>query len=285
MRFLPLSFTCAFAVVSAAAQTPQPPGTGSPQTPSARGAGPSSQPRSTGTPPAVTVEVTDKSGNPVEGVSVGADGPVERSGNTGNDGTIVFRSMRPGNYRLRFEREGFTTLERDIVVRAGQPMSVSAALTAAPVTPSPVVPPPVSEPPPAPAKPPARNVDPRSLSIPDFLDKNLIGGGEPQKLTLLGCAEGGTARLLQIRDPLSNEQHADVDEILYVVAGAGVLHIRNQDVRLNPGHFVLVPRGIAHGLRREGRNPLITVSVLAGTPCSDLTASRTNATGVPGPRY
>jgi mannose-6-phosphate isomerase-like protein (cupin superfamily) len=283
MRFLPLSLTCALAVVTASAQTPQPPGTGSPQTPSSRGAGTGSQPRASGTL-AVTVEVTDKSGNPVAGASVGAAGPVDRSGNTGSDGAVVFRSMRPGNYRLRFEREGFTTLERDIVVRAGQPMSVSAALTAAPVKSAPVPPPPVSEPAPAPTKPPARNVDPRSLSIPDFLDKNLIGGGEPQKLTLLACAEGGTARLLQVRDPLNNEQHADVDEILYVVAGAGVLHIRDQDVRLNPGHFALVPRGMAHGLRREGRNPLIAVSVLAGTPCSDLAGSRDNATRAPGPR-
>jgi mannose-6-phosphate isomerase-like protein (cupin superfamily) len=284
MKFLPLSFTCAFAVASAAAQTPQPPAAGSPQTPPSRGAGAGSQSRGASTTLAVTVELTDRSGNPVGGASVGAAGPVDRSGNTGNDGTIVFRSMRAGNYRLRFEREGFTTLERDIVVRTGQPMTVSAALTAAPVKPTPTLPPPVATPPPAPAKPQARNVDPRSLSIPDFLDKNLIGG-EPQKLTLLACAEGGTARLLQVRDPLTNEQHEDVDEILYVVAGAGVLHIRNQDVRLNPGHFALVPRGIAHGLRREGRNPLIAVSVLAGAPCSELTASRDNVTGVPDPRH
>jgi mannose-6-phosphate isomerase-like protein (cupin superfamily) len=196
---------------------------------------------------------------------------------------IVFRSMRPGTYRLRFEREGFTTLERDVVVRAGQPMSVSAALTAAPVKPTPVLPPPVATAPTPPApKPAPRNVEPRELSIPDFLDRNLIGG-QPQKLSLLACAEGGTARLLQIRDPLSNEQHADVDELLYVVAGAGVLRIRNQDTRLNPGHFALVPRGIAHGLRREGRNPLIAVSILAGTPCNELAGSP-NATGVPDPR-
>jgi mannose-6-phosphate isomerase-like protein (cupin superfamily) len=106
------------------------------------------------------------------------------------------------------------------------------------------------------------------MSIPDFLDKNLIGG-EPQKSTLMACAEGGTARLLQVRDPLTDQQHPDVDEMIYVVAGNGVLRIRNQDTRLEPGFFALVPRSISHSLRRAGRNPLIVVSVFAGAACTD----------------
>jgi mannose-6-phosphate isomerase-like protein (cupin superfamily) len=255
---------------SASGQAPQPqtpqPQTPPPQTPPPRPQ--TSQPsRSVTSSSTLSVEVTNKSGNPVADVQVSSGGPVDRSGSTGQDGAIVFRSMRAGTYRLRFEREGFTTLEREVTIRAGQPLSVSVALTAAPVTPAPAPMPEPVAPPPV-AKPSTRVVEPRSLSIPDFLDKNLIGG-EPQKTTLLACAEGGTARLVQIREPLSDHQHADVDELMYVVAGAGVIRMRNQDTKMTPGFFVFVPRGIAHALRRDGRNPLIVVSAFAGTACNE----------------
>lgn len=219
-------------------------------------------------PLSLTVEVTDRSGNPLANVAVSMSGTLDRSGSTGGDGTVLFRSLRAGTYRLRFEHEEFTTLEREVVVRAGQPMGITAALTPAPPPPTPTEPPAPPEAP-APAETPerpARQVDPRSLSIPDFLDKNLIGG-EPQRTTLLACAEGGTARLLQVRDPLTNQEHTDVDEVLYIVAGAGVVRIRNQDTKVGPGHVTLLPRGVPYSVRREGRNPLIALSVLAGEPC------------------
>jgi mannose-6-phosphate isomerase-like protein (cupin superfamily) len=283
MRLLPFFFTGVLGLTAAvAAQTPQPqtPPPQQPQQPATPGAthakppGPAGATAQRGTSTAsttLTVEVTDKTGNRVGDVHVALGGPVDRSGVTGTDGAIVFRSVRQGTYRLRFEREGFTTLERELMVRAGLPSGVSVALTAAPVVkPAPAPPPPVAVPPPT--KPPSRAVEPRSLSIPDFLDRNLIGGGEPQKLTMLACAEGGTARLLQVRDPLNEEEHAEVDEMIYVVAGGGVLRIRNhQDTKIGPGFFALVPRGLAHSLRREGRNPLIVVSVFAGSPCNEPT--------------
>ena len=113
-------------------------------------------------------------------------------------------------------------------------------------------------------------MEPHSLSIPDYLDKNLIGS-EPVKTSLLACADGGTAVLLQVREPLNDLQHAEADEILYVVAGAGILRMRNQETKMAPGHFALVPRGVSHTLRRDGRNPMIAVSLLAGTPCTETT--------------
>ena len=217
----------------------------------------------------VTIQVTDREGAPLSDVAVTLAGPVDRSGSTGEQGTVAFRTLRAGTYRLRFEREDFITLEREIVLRAGQPADVSVALSPAPAsTDAADAPPPPDDPPAVPGGTPARAVDPRTLSIPDFLDNNLIGG-EPQRRTLLGCAEGGTARLLQIRDPLEGQLHAEVDEILYVIAGAGVLRIRNQDTKVGPGFFALVPRDVPHSLRRNGRNPLILLSIFAGSPCTD----------------
>src|SRR5215217_7981511 len=55
----------------------------------------------------LTVDVTDKSGNPIPNVQVGVAGPVDRSGTTGKDGSVAFKTMRTGLYRLRFEVENF----------------------------------------------------------------------------------------------------------------------------------------------------------------------------------
>jgi mannose-6-phosphate isomerase-like protein (cupin superfamily) len=231
---------------------------------------PQAQGRGSGASSTLTVEVTDMSGNSIAGVDVAAAGPVDRSGRTEDKGGVVFRSMRAGTYRLRFEHDNFVTLEREVVLRAGQPASVAVALSAAPAKAEPA-PEPTPAPETKPVQQPARNVAPRSLSLPDFLDKNLIGG-EPQKTTRLACTDGSTTRLLQIRDPLNEQQHADLDEILYVVAGAGVVRMGTQETRMSPGHFALVPRGTQHSLRREGRNPLILLSVLAGAPCAETGA-------------
>ena len=226
---------------------------------------PQTQPRAAVAALAISVQVTDRSGNPISDVAVAASGPVERSGDTGQDGKVAFRSMRQGMYRLRFEHEGYVTLEREFALRA-QSADVSVALNAAPARPAPVEPPP-----PAPAPEPARStrvVEPRAYSLIDWVEKNLIGS-EPLKSSLLACTDGGTATLLQVKEPMSERQHADNDEIVYVIAGAGIVRIRNQETKIQPGGFVLVPRAVPHSFRRDGRNPLIALSVLAGSPCTD----------------
>jgi mannose-6-phosphate isomerase-like protein (cupin superfamily) len=225
------------------------------------------QPRRAATVP-LSVEVTDRTGSPVADAQVALAGPVDRSGSTDASGALAFRGLRAGTYRLRFEREGFTTLEREVIVSARQPVNVSVALTPAPVDDPepPPAPKPAADPPPVPAV----NAEPRVLSIPDFLDQNLVRS-EPQKVSLLGCAQGGTTRLLQVRDPLEAQLHAEEDEILYVVAGDGAVRVQKQETKVSAGYYALIPRGAPHSIRRQGRNPLIVLSILAGTPCTEMT--------------
>lgn len=222
------------------------------------------QPRARAASVQLSVEVTDRSGSPVADVQVALAGPVDRSGTTGANGAVVFQTVRAGTYRLRFERDDFTTLEREVIVSGRQPVNLSVALTPAPDEKPAPPPAPV-----APVEPPVVvKAEPRVLSIPDFLDRNLVRS-EPQKVSLLGCAQGGTARLLQVRDPLDGQLHADVDELLYVVAGDGAVRMENQETKVSAGYFALVPRGAQHSIRRQGRNPLILLSILAGAPCTD----------------
>ena len=254
------------------AQTPapQPP---APQTPPSQK--PATQkpaaPRASASPAAgstLAVQVTDKSGNGIQDVAVAVSGPVERSGATAADGSVSFRSMRAGTYRLRFEHEKYLTLEREVMMRGAS--DVSVALNPAP--PTPVTPPP---PPPQAVAPveqrKLRPVEPRTMSIPDFLDKNVLRSSEPQKASLIACTDGGTARTLQVREPLTNQQNDTADQLLYVLAGAGTVRMKDQSYKADAGWFALIPRGVTHSIAREGRNPLFLMMVAMGTPCIDTT--------------
>jgi hypothetical protein len=238
------------------------------QTPAPAPTPPRTQPRTaTSASSTLAVHVTDKSGNGVPNVAVAVSGPVERSGVTGSDGSLAFRSMRAGTYRLRFEHDSFITLERELTTTRGA-ADVAVALNPAP--PKPVVAPP---PPVQPAAAPAerrtlRPVEPRTLPIIDFVERNLIGS-EPQKTSLIACTDGGAARILQVKEPLNNQQNEAADQLLYVVAGAGVVRVRDQSYRADPGWFVLIPHGVPHSIRREGRNPLIALTVAMGSPCNE----------------
>ena len=111
------------------------------------------------------------------------------------------------------------------------------------------------------------------MSIPEFLDKNFIGR-DPLKESVLGCTAGATTRVLQLRDALAVHTHADLDEILYIVAGDGVVRVRDETMMLAPGSLTVIPRGLPHATERRGRNPLIVLSTLAGAACPAASSGR-----------
>src|SRR6187401_1606016 len=80
----------------------------------------------------LNVRVTDRTGNPALEAQISAEGPSSRSGTTDVLGTLTLRTLQPGTYRIRAERMGFVALEKEVVVRAGAPMTTEFALTAAP---------------------------------------------------------------------------------------------------------------------------------------------------------
>jgi len=187
--------------------------------------------------------------------------------------------MPDGTFRLRFEHDGFITLEREITIRNGQPQELEVEMSPAPAAPSP--PPPAPEPAaPAPAVPAAPSGPPVTVSIPEFLDKNFIGGRDPLKESVLGCTAASTTRLLQLREPIAVHSH-DLDEIVYVVAGDGALRLRapsgDETTVVHAGSLTVIPRGVAHAIERRGRNPLILLSTLAGAPCQTPTTTHQDA--------
>jgi hypothetical protein len=206
------------------------------------------------------VNVSDPSGTPLTGVLVNVEGPVTRQVRT-ERGRIALEDLPGGLYRFRFEKEGFITLEREVTARGGAPIDVKVTLT-----PAPKPPPPKIEPLPPP-RPPAVKADPVAMDISAFIEKNFVGRAAG-KSSPLACSGGGTATLIQLREPLEEHTHADADEYLYVIAGAGVAKIAGRDEPLKASVFMLIPRGVPHVLSAGGRSPLVLLSIRAGEPCT-----------------
>lgn len=254
----------------ASPQTPKPtapaPAAGAPQSP--RPAAP--QRRAIARPTPSTIIVRDISGTPIADVKIAVSGPSSQRVTTGADGKATLGTLADGTYRVRFEHEGFVMFEREVAVR-GRPADLEVVMSAAPPPPPPPAPPPAPEPPPPPPPAPssvasAPTGPPSFVSIPQFLDKNYIGR-EPLKESVLGCLADSTTRILQIKEPVSEHTHADLDEILYVVAGEGTVRVRDQTSPLAAGMLSVVPHGQPHAILPRGRNPLMVLSMVSGAPC------------------
>jgi mannose-6-phosphate isomerase-like protein (cupin superfamily) len=229
---------------------------------SAQGRGTSGRGRGAAPPAAqVRVSVHDETGAPLGDVKLTLSGTATDNTTTNGFGAAVFTNLKDGVYRIRFEHDGYLTLEREFAVTAKQPPAVDVQLSPAP-------PPPPPPPPPAPAiksLPPGG--PPVNLSIPGFLDKNMIGGRDPLKESVISCTPLETVRLLQLREALAEHAHADADEVLYVIAGEGAIRFGGDATPISAGSVSVVPHGTRHLVERRGRNPLILLSTLSGTPC------------------
>ena len=213
--------------------------------------------------------ITDGTGRPIEGVTVNVMGAVDRQVTSPASGATRIEGLRAGTYRVRFTHDRFITFEKEISWRAGTAApELAVTLNAAPTPPPPPpAPAPVVAPTPATPKLPPPGT-PKSMSLPDFIEKNFISTREPQKENLVGCSGVGQALVWQIRDPWNGRQHESADGMIYVVAGDGAIKIGEREFTVTNGAFSVVPRGATYSLSRRGRNPLIVLAVLAGAPCA-----------------
>ena len=204
------------------------------------------------------VRVTDSSGAPLRGVLVTLTGPVKRSARA-EMGRLAFENLPAGRYRFRFERQGFTPVERVVVGKRGAPIDVQVAMTRAAAEPASAAPATGS---------PAREStsSPVVLDLPAFIEKNYVGGN-PGRTTMMACGEGATATLIQLNDPIREHVHADADEFVYVIAGQGTVRMSDRAESLSAGVFVLLPRGTPHAFAASGKSPLVMMSTMAGQSC------------------
>jgi mannose-6-phosphate isomerase-like protein (cupin superfamily) len=66
------------------------------------------------------------------------------------------------------------------------------------------------------------------------------------------------------------EHHHDYDEVVHVLAGQGVVHLRAGDTPIGPGASIYLPPRVPHCLENTGREPLRVLGVFhpAGSPAA-----------------
>jgi mannose-6-phosphate isomerase-like protein (cupin superfamily) len=211
----------------------------------------------------VTVKVTDPSGTPLPDVQVAATGPTDREGTTGTDGSVRFTTLKPGVYRLRFEADGFMTLEREQAIRVGQRAAIDVMLNPAPKPAPPPAPAPPPPPPPPPAVKPVESGTVEMVSLPDWVEKNFISRREPAKESTVGKTAGAMASVLQVQQPLTDQVHGDFDRIYYVIARQATMRVAGREQAVEGGWLVVIPRGTSYSILPRGRNPVVLLSITA----------------------
>ena len=219
-------------------------------------------------PGSLTLTVANEQGQGLLAAGVVVHGLVERAGSTGADGVVVLQNLPAGTYRSRIVRDGFITLEKEIVIRAGARTTTEAVLSMAPPPPAPPPPPPapVETKPSAPAGPVGL---PKVVSIAEMADQMLREMKDTQPIAerQLGCSVATSSRLIVARENIAIHRHADADEVVYLLAGEATLSVNDKDQQIAAGWFGLVPRGTSHALTRRGRNPIAVLSVQSGPAC------------------
>ncbi len=63
---------------------------------------------------------------------------------------------------------------------------------------------------------------------------------------IVGELNGQHVKLVKLEGEFVWHHHADEDELFLVLRGALAIHLRDRVVRLEPGEFLIVPKGVEH---------------------------------------
>lgn len=82
---------------------------------------------------------------------------------------------------------------------------------------------------------------------------------------IAGELNGQQVKLVKFKGPFTWHSHEQEDELFLVVKGSFVMELRNGNIRLSAGEFLIVPRGVEHHPLAEEE-----VEVLLFEPASTL---------------
>lgn len=217
----------------------------------------------------MAITVTNAQGGTLPGVHIEVLGTSDRSGDTNASGQISFTGMQAGTYRVRFSGDHVVAFEKELTLRAGQTADVDITLSAAAPPPEPPPPPPPPEPVAPPPPPVGPAGEPRTLSVVDLIERELISNNQLRRDTLVSCSGNTRSTLIQLNQDQPQRLYDTAEVTYYVVAGEGAVRMDDRDTAIGAGSFVSVPRGTAHALVRRGRRPLIVLATVSGTPCEE----------------
>ena len=92
---------------------------------------------------------------------------------------------------------------------------------------------------------------------------------------IIGELNGQQVKLAKLKGEFIWHSHENEDELFYVVAGQLKMELRDRTILINPGEFLIVPRGVEHSPVAENEVQLMlfepTATINTGNMESDLT--------------
>lgn len=70
-----------------------------------------------------------------------------------------------------------------------------------------------------------------------------------------------TVNVVRLSGPVAMHRHLQSEELAYLLAGAGVFHMKEGDRPLQAGDFVVIPRNTPHGFTPSGGEPAVLLQV------------------------
>jgi mannose-6-phosphate isomerase-like protein (cupin superfamily) len=68
-----------------------------------------------------------------------------------------------------------------------------------------------------------------------------------------------TVNLLRVSSPVAMHRHLESEEVVYVISGEGILHLKDSDRPLTGGDLAIVPRNTPHGFEPTGPHPAVVL--------------------------
>ena len=87
---------------------------------------------------------------------------------------------------------------------------------------------------------------------------------------IAGELNGQHVKLVKFRGPFTWHHHENEDELFLVIKGSFVMELRDKNITLNEGEFLVVPRGVEHR-----PNAAEEVEVLLFEPAGTLNTGNT----------
>jgi len=63
---------------------------------------------------------------------------------------------------------------------------------------------------------------------------------------IAGELNGQQVKLVKFKGPFVWHHHDNEDEMFYVIKGSFVMELRDKNIELNEGEFLVIPRGVEH---------------------------------------
>lgn len=63
---------------------------------------------------------------------------------------------------------------------------------------------------------------------------------------VVGALNGQEVKIVKFQGPFTWHHHDHEDELFYVIKGSFVMELRDKNIELNEGDFLVVPKGVEH---------------------------------------